>query len=138
MTTTLEKAGLKPVRTGTRNFAYDSGGHWKTDICEVKARVEFRKDARAWALAMARNPYVIAWSSDDYENDYVVSATFVMEVAEEGLKQLERDIIDIYNQSGTLFGDSGVEPHVLVESLKTADQFDGARNGPLAEFRIYE
>jgi len=87
---------------------------------------------------MARNPYVIAWSSDDYENDYVVSATFVMEVAEQGLKQLESDIIDIYHQSETLFDDSGVEPHVLVETLKTADQFDGKRNGPLAEFRIYE
>ena len=128
MTTTLEKTGLKPVRTGTRNFAYDSGGHWKTDVCEVRARVEFRKDARAWALAMARNPFVIAWNSDDY----YVSATFVMDVAEEGLKQLERDIIDIYHQSETLFDDSGVEPHVLVESLKTADQFDGNRNGPLA------
>jgi hypothetical protein len=128
MTTTLEKTGLKPVRTGTRKFEHDAGGHWKTEICEVKARVEFRKDARAWALAMARNPYVISWSSDDY----YVSATFVMEVAEEGLKQLERDIIDIYHQSETLFDDSGVEPHVLVESLKTADQFDGNRNGPLA------
>jgi len=55
-----------------------------------------------------------------------------LEVAEEGLKQLERDIIDIYNQSEALFGASRVEPHVMVESLKTADQFDGARNGPLA------
>jgi hypothetical protein len=134
MTKTLEKTGLKPVRTGTRKFALEPEGHWKTDVCEVRARVEFRKDARAWALAMARNPFVIAWSSDDY----YVSATFVMDVAEEGLKQLESDIIDIYYQSETLFRESGVEPHVLVESLKTADQFDGARNGPLAEFRIYE
>ena len=128
MTKTLGKTGLKPVRTRTRRFARETGGYWKADVCEVKARVEFRKDARAWALAVSRNPFVIAWSNDDY----YVSATFVMEVAEEGLKQLERDIIDIYNQSGTLFGDSGVEPHVLVESLKTADEFDGHRDGPLA------
>jgi len=41
MTKTLEKTGLKPVRTGTRRFARETGGYWKADICEVKARVEF-------------------------------------------------------------------------------------------------
>ena len=131
-TSTLTKTTLTPRQTGTRTFADTFGNDNLRDVCEVKARLEFNKDQAAWALALSRNPYVACWSSDNL----VVSATFVMgEPADQGLKQLQNDIIDIYWASvrDEMFAGRGIEPHVLIESLKLADEFDGRRDGPLSD-----
>ena len=99
-----------------------------TEYVELKGRLEFRKDKAAWAYAMSKNPYVYTWQAEPLE----VSAVWLYEVAEEGIRQLEEDIVYAYNNCQKLWPNTGVEPHVLVESLKLADEYNGDRNGPLA------
>ena len=96
-------------------------------FCEVKARLEFQKDQVVWARAMANNPFALGWKSDDG----VVMATFLMEVAQEGLDQLVEDLQEASENAKKFWPGRGVEPHVLIESLKLATEYDGERNGPL-------
>lgn len=98
------------------------------EFCEVKARLEYTKDQVVWARALANNFHALEWSSQDG----VVSATFLLEVAQAGLDQLTADLKDASDNAEKLWPGKGVEPHVLLESLKLATEYDGERNGPLS------
>lgn len=137
--------------TGTEEVSDGWGGSLTVTTFTVKGRLEMSKDIRAIFIALTKVKGVEGFNFRSYGAEGGGEVTLTWYVGRDGQvnpdwvsitqKQIDafiETVLDILanvntNKYPELKG-SGVEPHVFVESLKVATEFDGERNGPLSNW----
>ena len=111
----------------------------------MKARFEMSKDRRAFYATIAKPEWgkrVVLLTIDHGDPSHLFDGpvvTFEFWCGPDDnwftdVKNFAKDVYDTGNaltcEDGT---DAGIEPHVFVQSLKLAKNYDGDRNGPWAD-----
>lgn len=141
MTTSVATKFDFTVRTTNIVDAFtEFGDKYQALTFTIKGRLDGGNDSRAVFLAASRCDYVSNLKTDgpSAEISWELGCIGRRDVRKDVLAQVQgnvnqfvTELLDIYNNSKTLFKGHYVEPHVFIESLKLLDEFDGVRDGAL-------